>query len=74
MTDQKGTPMDECRFWYSVWRLVATSFVVLIASVASCSSYKSHLIGTSGDPVAAACALSDSRVDSACLVVVARDK
>lgn len=52
--------MDENKFWIIIWVIVAVALISLLIIAVSYNSHKNTLIAESGDPLATACALSDS--------------
>jgi len=64
--------MDENEFWVRVWKIVGAVVVTVILTAGGCTSYRATLIAESPDPIATACAVSDSTIDAACLVAMRR--
>lgn len=57
--------MSEGKFWISVWKIVATTFcVVVISGVTSCQMTNekvARMVEAGADPMEASCAVSDDQ-------------
>lgn len=56
--------MDENKFWATVWKIVAATFMAFVVTVAGCSAHNARVIErmtvAGADPLDAKCAISGS--------------
>jgi len=74
----KVRKMEDNKFWYKVWRLVAVCFIFTVLSTASCNVIKANKVAeavTRGEnPIAARCMYSNERDDVICIAYVMKAK
>lgn len=62
------------QYWYSIWKLVAISFMMFVATIGGCTSFSKHKVAemvTRGEnPIAARCAFPSEGDTAVCLTYI----